>query len=240
MMKKHIVSFSGGKDSTAMLLRMVEEKMNIDEIIFCDTTVEFPEIYNHIEEVEKYIKIPITKLKTQENFEYYLLNYEKKKGKAKGQLGYSFPDHRNRWCTSKFKKEVIKKYLKEKYPDEKIIEYHGIAYDEIERTKKNNEKNIQYPLINWNMTEKECLQYCYEKGFTWKGLYEKFDRVSCWCCPLKNLKELKILYKTYPELWNRLKIWERKTYRKFRSDYTVEELEKKFKREDQQIRLPGL
>ena len=115
---------------------------------------------------------------------------------------------------SKFKKEVIKKYLKEKYPDEKIIEYHGIAYDEIERTKKNNEKNIQYPLINWNMTEKECLQYCYEKGFTWKGLYEKFDRVSCWCCPLKNLKELKILYKTYPELWNRLKIWERKTYRK--------------------------
>ena len=130
--------------------------------------------------------------------------------------------------------------LKEKYPDEKIIEYHGIAYDEIERSKKNNEKNIQYPLINWNMTEKECLQYCYEKGFTWKGLYEKFDRVSCWCCPLKNLKELKILYKTYPELWNRLKIWERKTYRKFRSDYTVEELEKKFKREDQQIRLPGL
>ena len=105
MMKKHIVSFSGGKDSTAMLLRMVEEKMNIDEIIFCDTTVEFPEIYNHIEEVEKYIKIPITKLKTQENFEYYLLNYEKKKGKAKGQLGYSFPDYRNRWCTSKFKKE---------------------------------------------------------------------------------------------------------------------------------------
>ena len=29
---KHIVSFSGGKDSTAMLLRMLEENMKIDEI----------------------------------------------------------------------------------------------------------------------------------------------------------------------------------------------------------------
>ena len=34
---KHIVSFSGGKDSTAMLLRMLEENMQVDEIIFCDT-----------------------------------------------------------------------------------------------------------------------------------------------------------------------------------------------------------
>ena len=29
---KHIVSFSGGKDSTAMLLRMLEENMPIDKI----------------------------------------------------------------------------------------------------------------------------------------------------------------------------------------------------------------
>lgn len=33
---KHIVSFSGGKDSTAMLLRMLEENMQVDEILFCD------------------------------------------------------------------------------------------------------------------------------------------------------------------------------------------------------------
>jgi len=40
---KHIVSFSGGKDSTAMLLKMIENNMLIDDIIFLDTTVEFPE-----------------------------------------------------------------------------------------------------------------------------------------------------------------------------------------------------
>lgn len=31
---KHIVCFSGGKDSTAMLLLMVEKNYPIDEIIF--------------------------------------------------------------------------------------------------------------------------------------------------------------------------------------------------------------
>lgn len=45
---KHIVSFSGGKDSTAMLLKMIENNMQIDDIIFLDTTVEFPEMYEHI------------------------------------------------------------------------------------------------------------------------------------------------------------------------------------------------
>lgn len=32
--KLHVVSFSGGKDSTAMLLRMIEEKMPIDIILY--------------------------------------------------------------------------------------------------------------------------------------------------------------------------------------------------------------
>ena len=31
---KHIVSFSGGKDSSAMLIRMVEEGYRIDDIVF--------------------------------------------------------------------------------------------------------------------------------------------------------------------------------------------------------------
>jgi 3'-phosphoadenosine 5'-phosphosulfate sulfotransferase (PAPS reductase)/FAD synthetase len=52
---EHIVSFSGGKDSTAMLLMMLEKNMPIDEIIFCDTGKEFPQMYEHIEKVQKYV-----------------------------------------------------------------------------------------------------------------------------------------------------------------------------------------
>lgn len=51
----NVVQFSGGKDSTAMLLMMLEKNMPIDDIIFCDTGNEFPQVYEHIEKVNKYI-----------------------------------------------------------------------------------------------------------------------------------------------------------------------------------------
>ena len=117
---------------------------------------------------------------------------------------------------------MIDNYLK-KYKDEEYIEYIGIAYDETKRIKDKN-----YPLVEWKMTEADCLQYCYDRGFNWNGLYEHFDRLSCWCCPLKNLKELKTLYKYYPELWQELKEMDKKSYNKFRADYSVEQLENKF------------
>ncbi len=49
----NVVSFSGGKDSTAMLLKMIEEKIDIDCVLFCDTGLEFPQMYEHIDKVEK-------------------------------------------------------------------------------------------------------------------------------------------------------------------------------------------
>lgn len=52
---ENIVSFSGGKDSTAMLLMMLEKNMPIDEIIFCDTGKEFPQMYDYIDKVQKYM-----------------------------------------------------------------------------------------------------------------------------------------------------------------------------------------
>ena len=46
--KKVIVSFSGGKDSTCMLLMMLEKGMQVDYILFCDTGLEFPQMYDHV------------------------------------------------------------------------------------------------------------------------------------------------------------------------------------------------
>ena len=63
---KHIVNFSGGKDSTAMLLRMLEENMQVDEIIFCNVMAtqeiggELPEMYDYINKINKYIKLKYT------------------------------------------------------------------------------------------------------------------------------------------------------------------------------------
>ena len=51
-----IVSFSGGKDSTAMLLGLIDRGEHIDEVLYCDTSVEFPDMYTHIEKIKEYLR----------------------------------------------------------------------------------------------------------------------------------------------------------------------------------------
>ena len=45
--------------------------------------------------------------------------------------------------------------------------------------------------------------------------------------------ELKILYQHFPELWATLKDWGRRSWRKIKPTYSVEELEKRFKFEQE-------
>ena len=70
-----IASLSGGKDSTAMLLRLLEEARPIDEILFCDTGWEFPQMYDHLARLERYIGRPITRLKAPLTAEQYFYEY---------------------------------------------------------------------------------------------------------------------------------------------------------------------
>ena len=48
----HAVSLSGGKDSTAMLLMMLERGMPIDAVLYPDSGMEFPEMYDHLSKVD--------------------------------------------------------------------------------------------------------------------------------------------------------------------------------------------
>lgn len=79
--------------------------------------------------------------------------------------------------------------------------------------------------------------HCYDRGFDWDGLYEHFKRVSCWCCPLQRLSELRTLRKHYPELWQELIDMDSRTAYKFKPDYSVEQLERRFAQEDLQQEL---
>ena len=224
--KLYMVSLSGGKDSTAMLLRLIEEKRPIDLILFCDTGLEFPQMYDHLKKLEKYIGRKITYLKAEHSFEYYFSEYmpKRKNPKLLQYAGNSWAGPRNRWCTGMLKTRVIRAYLKELKKEYDVIEYIGIAADEPKRIKENG----CYPLVEWRMTEKDCLDYCYAKGFDWGGLYEIFHRVSCWCCPLQALSELRKLYVYFPDLWAQLRRWDDSTWRQFRADYSVRELEIRF------------
>jgi 3'-phosphoadenosine 5'-phosphosulfate sulfotransferase (PAPS reductase)/FAD synthetase len=210
----NIVSFSGGKDSTCMLLKMILEwGYKVDEVIMFDTEWEFPEMYKHIKKVEDFLSIKITKIRDERGFNYLATDYILKKGKNKGQRGYGWPNSKIRWCTSR-KRDLIRSYLKKNYSNYNL--FVGINSNEQKRTLKNKEANYVYPLVENRIGAKDCLEYCYSKGFNWNGLYEHLDRVSCMYCPLTNFRTLRYIINHRPEIWKQIKDLEKKTFNNFK------------------------
>jgi 3'-phosphoadenosine 5'-phosphosulfate sulfotransferase (PAPS reductase)/FAD synthetase len=237
---KKIVSFSGGKDSTAMLLRLMEENYQVDDIVFFDTGWEFPDIIEHVQKVQDYIGREITVLHPKNDFIYTMIEKPLKSGRT----GYGWPAPRRRWCTAE-KRDGIKKYTKQFGGAEQYI---GFAADEVKRTGCGNGCSGErvrgvtrlYPLIfDWDMDEAACLRYCYDRGFDWGGLYEHLSRVSCFCCPLQRIGGMRSIRKIRPELWAKMLKWDAalKDNRGFWGYHTVHDLDRRFAAEDLQMDL---
>ena len=77
----HAVSLSGGKDSTAMLLLMIERGLPIHAVLTADTGMEFPEMYEHLQKLDDYLfaerGLHLTWLRHPKGFEW--LMFEEKK-----------------------------------------------------------------------------------------------------------------------------------------------------------------
>lgn len=137
--KYHMVSFSGGKDSTAMLLHMMELGMQIDEVLYCDTWMEFPAMERHVKRIKKLVEdagIKFVTLKNPMSFKYLMLEHQPERRQSTQEKlggnpkGYSWAGSRSRWCTSKLKTELLKKYKQEMNDKYDVIEYVGLAVDE--------------------------------------------------------------------------------------------------------------
>ena len=244
----HVVSFSGGKDSTAMVLHMIERGDHIDEVYCCNTTMEFPAMYRHIEKVKKVVEaagIKFTILEPEHDFEYYLafMDVPNRKPTKKhfGVPGLGWSSFKNRWCTKHLKLVPVNEYLKKLRETYNIIQYIGIAADEDYRMERehNQNPNHRHPLREWGWDENTALQYCYGLGYDWEGLYELFKnektgraRVSCWCCPLQDYDSLRKLRIHFPDLWKTLHEMDRKQWQTFAREYSVADFDKRFALED--------
>lgn len=236
-----IVSFSGGKDSTAMILHLLESGEDITEILYVDTGWEFQEITEHIAAFEKRIGMQITRLESEQSFNYLLTDVPVKR-KESGEVvnGIGWPWLKTRWCTSQ--KIILQdRYTKEKYGNP--VRCIGYAADEYKRARKmilsnKGRLNFRFPLIEAGITEAMALKMCYAAGFDFGGMYEVFPRVSCWCCPLQRESELFRLFEGWPELWEELQRMDKAqehTGRTFRPDgVTVASLTKRFQRISEQ------
>jgi len=236
---KYIASVSFGKDSLAMLLMLLEKNCLLDEVIFYDTGAEFNSIYRIRDKVIPLLEergITFTELKSEYSFEFWMFDKEvKNRGKEGFHYGYSWCGNRCRWGTA-LKRDAFQKYLK----GMDYKQYLGIAADETKRIERNTKEINILPLVEWGITEKECLDYCHNKGFFWiedNGLeiYDYFSRTSCFCCANKNLQDLRNMRQCFPEYWNKLEEYQRRTSRPFKADASIFDLDARFQLEEEWV-----
>ena len=216
---KYIASVSWGKDSTAMLLFLIKYHFPLDEVVFYDTGMEFEAIYKVRDFMLTKFLIPLgikyTELKPKKPFLDLMINYPHLSKKGIMKNGYGWCGGLCRWGTSQ-KLNALNKYCKNH------MQYIGIAYDEEERFQRLSKNKIA-PLHDWGITEEMALKICYENEIFFDKLYTFLQRVSCWCCRNKNLKELKAYKEHLPEYYKKLCELEKLIGEPMKKPYTLEE-----------------
>ena len=233
---KYVASLSFGKDSMAMLIKIKELGLPLDEVIYVDimfdddTSGETPEMASFITKAEKILKekfnIEVTHLRgVTFKEQFYKV---KQRGKHVGE-NYGFPYTIGAWCNDRLKMQPIKEYMR-KQTDE-VIQYVGIAYDEPERYERLNHETHIAPLYDLKITEKEAMEIC-EKYDLLSPIYKTSFRGGCWFCPKQRLSQLKWLYQEHNDLWNTLRDMEKDSFNTFKPNTTLKDLEERFKNDD--------
>ena len=203
-------NLSGGRDSTAMVVRWLEQGQRLDHIIFCDTGFEFEKMYEYVDRLDVYLQqhfnVRITRLDSSSEIERWGFEQPITRGERAGQYR-GIPRRLGRdYCTRESKIVPSKKFVLSKCRERlRNVVLIGYTHAEVERGRTSNlEYGIaRYPLHEWQMNEAECEQFLRDRGIA-NPLYRHFSRTGCYLCPKQSRKSLFILYKHYPHHFQKM------------------------------------
>jgi len=217
---RHIVSISGGKDSSALAIYLrdrdkwrerlgkpISQKTDPVEMeyVFCDTREELKETYDYLNTLEAYLGKKIVRLYDDRGFDHWLKNRE----------GF-LPSPQIRWCTQELKIKPFEKYV----GDDLVHSYIGIRADEDRKGYLSHKKNIigVFPFREDGIDRDDVLRILEESGAGIPEYYRWRTRSGCYFCFFQRKAEWVGLLETHPDLFEKAKKFEgesAKTGRKF-------------------------
>lgn len=233
-------NFSGGRDSSAMVVKWLEDGNPIDYILFCDTGYEFPQMYEYVDKFNSYIKRnfnkEITRLDASSKIEEWAFKLPISRGVRVGKLRGLPPTLGSPFCTREAKVRPSRDFITSKSPNKfknKVL--IGYTFNEVERGRVTNLDYAVavYPLHEWKMNEDEVDKFLKSRKII-NPLYNHFNRTGCFFCPKQSLASLYHLYKYYPKEWRIMRQWEDRAKsvdcvnNQWRIDVSMQELEKRF------------
>lgn len=191
---RHIVSLSGGKDSTALAI-FLRDKIPQLEYVFCDTHHELPETYEYLDRLEAFLERKIVRLNAQRGFDHWLDIYN-------GVL----PSAQARWCTRKLKIEPFEAYV----GDDQVWNYIGIRADERRNGYISTKPNITpvYPFKDYGLVLSDIERILEDSGIGLPGYYEWRQRSGCYFCFFQRTGEWIGLKERHPDLFEKAKKYE--------------------------------
>lgn len=192
------VSFSGGKDSTAVYT--LAKKAGVTEAFFIDTGIEFPETVEFV----KSMGIDILPKSTD------FWQAAEKAGP---------PSKDNRWCCKFLKQNPLKTVLAKTGPCVTVQGnrwYESWNRADLEEAIQNPLNPLQLnvsPIRNWRALE--VFLYLWWQNVPINPLYDRgIERIGCYLCPAMLESEYELLRETYPETalrWDEFLLrWQRK------------------------------
>lgn len=192
-----VISFSGGKDSTAT--EDVVSKALADPClvhVFGNTTLEFPSTTEYANRFRE--NHPHAIFQTAKNNEQVFLDVADSIGPPARQM---------RWCCSMFKTGPITRVLNGMYRNQQVLTFYGIRKAEsVSRSKYNrveddasqvkiNKQTVASPIFFWN--DIDVWLYILSEGIDFNDAYRLgYERVGCWLCPNNNKRDI-FLSKVY-------------------------------------------
>lgn len=191
----HWASVSGGKDSLYMLNLILHnlDKYPLDGVVHFELEIDYPFIKNVIDYMEEECKkhgIKFVRIKPRKTWKEL---YDKYGG---------FPTRKARWCNREYKMDAekqVREFLKSQgcY----LVSYIGYCVDEVSRYENKNNKNKVYPLVEYNITEDEILDWA--KNVPIFNDYYKYNRrCGCMFCPMTSMMNTAYLLKYYPDQYD--------------------------------------
>lgn len=231
--RRHVIPMSGGKDSTALAVYMLENHSHLPlEFVFTDTGAELPETYSYIKRFESIFGVEVQRLTALDLPE---LNVRSKGGRRSpfdvllNEVYAGFlPNPQARWCTRMLKIKPFEYFIggAEAYSyigiraDENREGFRGSAKkaspqeDGSQKTKPvvmSEKSNILpvYPLKDIGFGIQDVRDLLMDSGLGFPPYYEWRSRSGCFFCFYQQIGEWQGLKEKHPELFEAAKTYEK-------------------------------
>lgn len=180
---RHVIGLSGGKDSTALALRLAELEPRDYEYICNETGNELPEMQAHWRKLEAMLGKPLVRVRHCRTLTEECLVQKMLPSSLNG-----------RWCTRVMKIEPTIEYMAA-LPAGSVL-YVGLRADEEERKGLyGDDVTVRFPMREWGWAKKDVYAYLESRGICIP------ERTDCAICPNQRLGEWKNLRQQHPELY---------------------------------------